>query len=533
MTDTALTDQLREATVLNGPDAWRTNGYMADAQATGLSAGDAEALAVEVSEEVSKNSVLFNNIKSRIARLALPSRSAYLEQETSRIILAAQSLKLSPDFVRDRWIPAELAKIAPPPTPPDPVLAVPPVPVPVPEDTDAYEELLEPELLRPVQPEPATPAGETAESMRRKVTDSLSDYGDHIPAPAIRSLFRTINYNEAELAVAIWNYLQIERYQPVTESASEDLREKLTSTDWRLLRPEPVHPPTPPEPEPVYVPPVNLPEPPTPVVHLFTATPARVMRGKPVTLEWDVENLLAVTIDDLGEGLSPKNRGWIKPKKTADYTLFDVNNNPLSTVRVEVIPPDRSGLYGVLFALFLLLLIYWFVRGSASGSNDDTGETTRQEQTRTEPTAQNTPLPYANPESAPDEPVAEPLPEPVETTATDAKVAEAATKKPEATKSELPEQEPVSTPVTPQDARRGKYEEAFGDKPYDKVELGDDERGWRRARKNGRWGYIDQNDKWAIDPEFDAVTPFKDNTAAAFLNGQLITIDRDGQQVRN
>lgn len=536
MTDTELANRLREAIVLDGPDIWRTNGFMADAQAAGLSTAQAEALAAEVGAEVSRNSLLFNGISDRIARLAQPARSAYREQDTSRIILAAQSLNLSPDFVRDRWIPAELAKIAPPPTPPAPKpIVVEPVvvepPVTAPESTDAYKELLEPEPLPPVEPEPAAPAGETVESMRRKVYDSLNDYGDRIPAPAIRSLFRTISYDETELAVAIWNYLQIEGYQPIALSSSDDLREKVTSTDWQI----PVRQAAPPPPEPVYVPPV-LPEPLTPVVHSFTATPARVVRGKPVTLEWDVENLLAVTIDDLGEGLSPKNRGWIKPKKTADYTLFDVNNNPLSTVRVEVIPPDRSGLYGVLFALFLLLVIYYFVRGSASGNNAGTEETTRREEprTRAEPTGKNTDLHYNGPESAPP---AEPAPQPTpdETTATDTKIAESTAEKPEEAKSSVPEPEPATVPAprTPQDARRGKYEEAFGDKPYDKVELGDDDRGWRRARKNGKWGYIDANDQWTIEPEFDAVTPFKGNTAAAFMNGQLITIDRDGRQVRN
>ncbi len=533
MTTTELTDRLREAIVLNGPDAWRTNGYLADAQAAGLSVADAEALAAEVSDEVSANSILFKGIRDRIARLALPSRSAYRDQDTSRIILAAQSLKLSPDFVRDRWIPAELAKFTPLPTPPDPEPVIAESPVPAPVAADVYEELLEPEPLPPipVQPEPAKPAGETVESMRRKVYDSLNDYGDRIPAPAIRSLFRTISYDEAELAVAIWSYLQIEGYQPITESVSSDLREKLTATDWQIPIRQAASPP------PVYVPPIDLPEPTAPIVHSFTATPARVMRGKPVTLEWDVENLLAVTIDDLGEGLSPKNRGWIKPKKTADYTLFDVNNNPLSTVRVEVIPPDRSGLYGVLFALFLLALIYYFVRGSASGNNADTEETNRREQTedRPAPTKKNTSLSYSGPESAPDKSIADPTPEAVETAATDTKIAESAVAQPEDVKPKEPEPESVAAPapVTPQEARRGKYEEAFGDKPYDKVELGDDELGWRRARKNGRWGYIDTNDKWVIEPEYGAVTPFKGNTASVFLNGQLITIDRDGRQIRN
>ena len=92
--------------------------------------------------------------------------------------------------------------------------------------------------------------------------------------------------------------------------------------------------------------------------------------------------------------------------------------------------------------------------------------------------------------------------------------------------------EPVTKPATPADARAGKYEEAFGDKPYDKVELGTDERGWRRARSNGRWGFISQNDEWVIPPEYEAVTPFRGNTAGAFLNGQLITINRSGEPVR-
>ena len=98
------------------------------------------------------------------------------------------------------------------------------------------------------------------------------------------------------------------------------------------------------------------------------------------------------------------------------------------------------------------------------------------------------------------------------------------------------EQEPAESvaqqPATPADARAGKYEEAFGGKPYDKVELGTDERGWRRARSGGRWGYINEADEWVIRPEYEAVTPFRGNTAAVFLNGQLMTINREGEQIR-
>lgn len=87
--------------------------------------------------------------------------------------------------------------------------------------------------------------------------------------------------------------------------------------------------------------------------------------------------------------------------------------------------------------------------------------------------------------------------------------------------------------ITPANSRIGKYEEASGNKPYDKVELDADERGWRRAKSNGRWGYVNEADEWVIQPEYEAISPYKNNTAAAFLNGQLLTIDRAGKKINN
>ncbi|WP_254448548.1 WG repeat-containing protein [Spirosoma rhododendri] len=89
-----------------------------------------------------------------------------------------------------------------------------------------------------------------------------------------------------------------------------------------------------------------------------------------------------------------------------------------------------------------------------------------------------------------------------------------------------------NTPVTSGDARQGRYEEAFGDSRFDKVELGEDDRGWRRARKNGRWGYIDPENNWVIQPRFEAITPFRNDVASAFLDGQMLKIDRSGEPVR-
>lgn len=475
MTETELTDRLREAIVLDGPDVWRNNGYLQDAQAAGLPLEIALKRANEVSQEVSNNSILFQNIQTRIARLAQPSRSHLVEQDLSQIVNAARSLNLSPDFVRNRWVPAELARLKASSAPSE--AKQPPAPV-----------------TSPVVPAPV-----------------------HEPS----------------------------RFNDLLGSDDEPFRSTPTEPPVKQTISEPA--PEPPKP-PVFVPaPLSAPPPvvvestplagPPPVVRSFTATPARVRKGDTVTLDWEVDNLLAVTIDDLGEGLSPKNRGWIKPSKTADYTLFDANDTPLSTVRVEVIQPDRSGLYGVLFALALLGLIYWFIKNNNATPpprqkpDRQTERTTRRTSSTSRGEKRREPDEDVATDPSPSKP-AKTIDAPVftKTTEPEKAVEESSDRQPEQV-AQAPA-EPVVTPTTPTDARMGKYEESFGDKPYDKVELGADERGWRRARSNGRWGYINEADQWVIRPEYEAVTPFRGNTAAVFLNGQLMTINREGEQIR-
>ncbi len=469
MTETELTDRLREAIVIDGPDAWKTNGYLQDAQQAGVSLTDALKRANDISQEVAGNKLLFQNIQARIARLAQPSRSQYIDQDLNQIVNAASSLKLSPDFVKNQWVPAVLKRLAAAsaPSAPEPTL-VPPVPKPVPS------------------------APEQTETSQASKTTAFDELIKQTP-------------------------------EPLKPAEKKD----------NSRSPEPFVFPVAPKPvEPEY----TVPEP-APVVRAFTAVPARVHKGQPVTLTWEVENLLAVTIDDLGEGLSPKNRGWVKPSKSTDYTLFDVNNNPLSTVRVEIIPRDRSGIYGVLFALILLAIIYWFIKSSNASSNapkptrkkDRTSQSTRQAEPYQDVASDTRQKPNAKNPTTSENPV-------VATGAPDVALSDSPKKKEEPANNPIKEgetqPEPEAKPTTPADARQGKYEEAFGDRPYDKAELGTDERGWRRARTNGRWGYINEADEWVIKPEFDAVTPFRGNTASAFLNGQLITINRNGEQVK-
>ena len=515
MTLDELKERIKAEIILHEGDVaqyqWQQLGLVQEAAGAGLSKADFFSLVNQVSLSVQADFGRIDTLKQAMLNRLRGQKGKLTNADLAEFSQEADRARLSHTFLVETWIPQLQSQL--PPAEPEPV-----VPVPTPVATPPSPTPL------PYPPnEP--PPGETLTSMRQKVSDSLNDYGDRIPAPAIRSLFRTISYSEADLSVAIWNYLQIHQYQPLTELAEGSLRDKLTTTDWQVPVNEPVRPPKPPVIEPIE--PV-LPPPPPPIVRSFTATPARVKKGEPVTLEWEVENLLAVTIDDLGEGLSPKNRGWVKPSKTADYTLFDVNDNPLSTVHVEVEKPDRSGLYGVLFAAALLLIIYWFVKSSNSSP---------REPEPTQRTEQTSPVEKKSPvgNEAAHEPEAT---QPIEEIATDTTPRVAQTdNKPEVDSTPdpvdtQPTPEPEPQPTTPADARRGKYKENFGDRPYDKVELGTDEQGWRRARKNGRWGYINDADEWVIEPEYEAVTPFKGNTASVFLNGQLMTINRDGEQVR-
>ncbi len=477
MTETELADQLREQLILNGPDAWQSGDYLYRAGQLGLTDEEARKRAISVRDQVLANGLLLEQVRSRITRLIEPSRVHLYEQDLSKIINAAGSLGLSADFVRTRWIPFEKARLAPvaPPyvAPTDPIPQVP--------ESTARQETIPPVIVSPVVD---IPPGAGLSGLESSV----------VGLPAVEA------------------------------SAPIIIDEPVVSRPERVVPPDPI-PTYRPEPSPG----------PPPVVRSFTATPARVRKGQPVTIDWDVANVLAVTIDDLGEGLSPKNRGWVKPTKSTDYTLFDANNNPLSTVRVDVIQPDRSGLYGILFALALLAVIYWFIR-STNNRQPQEREKNRQEKPidRSSDRSDVMPLPSVTDEPATTRVDTIPAPAAEASVATET-VREKPTVEPEQTTDQPTDTRTAQTDnvtTNPGDARQGRYEEAFGDSRFDKIELGTDDRGWRRARKNGRWGYIDPENNWVIQPRFEAVTPFRNDVASAFLDGQMLKIDRSGEPVR-
>lgn len=68
--------------------------------------------------------------------------------------------------------------------------------------------------------------------------------------------------------------------------------------------------------------------------------------------------------------------------------------------------------------------------------------------------------------------------------------------------------------------------------PYDAVDDRVGDFGLRAARKGNKWGYVDPKDQWHIDPVYDDVTPFRNGKAIVMLDGQQISIDRDGVRIR-
>jgi len=522
MTLAELKERIKEEVVLHEGDLkewqWRRNGLLTEAEQDGIASAEFMRLVNDVSYQLGGLFPRINTLKSTAEAYARADKKQLLPLHLEEIVTEAERLTLSRSFVTQRWLPAILATIPDPPKseiPPSiPIVA--PVPTPV----------IETRLSR--------------DEVRQKIASRLDTYKSQslIPSWLLSDLLKTINADDTVVTEEIFSYLVNNLFKAVQEPQGNTLRERLVSSDWQNVLYKSTQEQTPNLPqEPYYAEPSRVPETP-PVVRSFTAQPARIQKGETVTLSWEVDNLLAVTIDDLGAGLSPANRGWVKPNKTTDYTLFDANNNALSTVRVEVIPRDRSGIYGVLFALALLAIIYWFIKSNNSNTRDREPEPKQ----KTEKTSQLS-TDYSSPKETDTTP-AESKPDVATSEASDTheperKVSDVAmaenTRKEETPVSKptetTPLTEPEPRPKTPTDARVGKYEEAFGDKPYDKVELGSDEQGWRRARKNGRWGFINEDDEWVIQPEYEAVTPFRGNIASVFLNGRLMTINRTGDLV--
>ena len=243
-----LRERIKNELVLNQGNVadwqWTRTGLPAEATELGIS--DFLRLVEDVSRPLNAQFGKILDLEALILKVATDNRKQLSEVQIGGFALDAERLGLSRSFVIEQWVPRVLAKI------PNASAATTEKPVEpsglgtlptnrVVEGMPAYT---------PSEPKPVIVADnrsgtlvETAETMQQRVRDILDDYKEYIPAPAIRALFKAINYDEKALADAVLTYLTANFYASEKEPQGNTLREKLISTDWRHLiwwdRPKP------------------------------------------------------------------------------------------------------------------------------------------------------------------------------------------------------------------------------------------------------------------------------------------------------
>lgn len=209
---------------------WTRTGLPAEAAELGVP--DFLRLVDDVSRPLNAQFGKILDLQTLIRKVATDNQKKLSDVQIGGFALDAERLGLSRTFVTEQWVPRLLAQIPDAPTTESPFSSS------LPNTSAATTADV---MGAGTLPSPVSAGGqagtsmETAETMQQKVRDILDDYKEHIPAPAIRALFRAINYDEKALADAVLAYLTANFYASEKEPQGNTLREKLTSTDWRHL----------------------------------------------------------------------------------------------------------------------------------------------------------------------------------------------------------------------------------------------------------------------------------------------------------
>lgn len=212
---------------------WARTGL--PAEATELGIPDFLRLVDDVTRSLNSQFGKILDLQALIRKVAVDNKKRLSDVQIGGFALDAERLGLSRTFVIDQWVPRLMAQI------PDPSEAEAVKPASPPNQSTSSVATVSDVMNTGTSPLPVKESGqpgtlvETAETMQQKVRDILDDYKEHIPAPAIRALFRAINYDEKALADAVLAYLTANFYASEKEPQGSTLREKLTSTDWRHL----------------------------------------------------------------------------------------------------------------------------------------------------------------------------------------------------------------------------------------------------------------------------------------------------------
>ncbi|MEZ0482988.1 WG repeat-containing protein [Fibrella aquatica] len=211
---------------------WARTGLPAEATELGIT--DFLRLVEDVTRPLNPQFGKILDLQVLIRTVAIDNRKKLSDVQIGGFALDAERLGLSRTFVVDQWVPRILAQI------PDTA-----APEAAKSGTSSASGTSAAATMADVMGAGMSSAGaadapsgtflETAETMKQKVRDILDDYKEHIPAPAIRALFRAINYDEKAIADAVLTYLTANFYASEKEPQGSTLREKLISTDWRHL----------------------------------------------------------------------------------------------------------------------------------------------------------------------------------------------------------------------------------------------------------------------------------------------------------
>ncbi|GAB3917135.1 WG repeat-containing protein [Larkinella terrae] len=334
------------------------------------------------------------------------------------------------------------------------------------------------EVKPPVPPTPVPePPAEKVESIRKKIRSILDDYDKHIQALSLKFLFKAVDYDEDELAEEIRLYLSEHYYASVNPPRGNTLKEKLISTDWRHL---------------------SWWEKEQPKSNSESAGYVKTQTGY-------------TSIPTAGSQ-APANRPIPSPLPPPE--------KPPQMVPPRIIPQEaprrRSFSDAALIGLAILsaLVLIWVVLKITRGGEIDPEPDPKPKKSQTSP------KPGADRNSK------------------GKGLSHGRSKK---GKSESKESNPKADERLSGSTKTGRSQFEDGErkteKPvsaaFDKVDENVGEYGLRPAQKGKFWGYINEKNKWIIDPQFDLATPFNNGKASVELDGNQFFIDRYGSRIRD
>lgn len=329
----------------------------------------------------------------------------------------------------------------------------------------------------PPVPEPV-PAIDKVESVRKKIKSILDDYDKHIQAQSLKFLFKAVDYDEAALAEEIRLYLSENFYASVNPPRGTSLKEKLISTDWRHLSWWEKEQPRP-NPEPAG----------------YVKTPTGYTSASATT--------------STGNGQQNRVPG----------TVWPAPDRPQQILPPPVQPPESpkkssfsdAALIGL--AILSALVLIWVVLRMTRGEEPEP----QPERKRTKTNASIGQSPGKS-----------------------SGLKNRAKNRTSKTGEETISGEGKDTEfrlLDEENPGKGKPEnrvKTVAEKPlpFDQVDDAVGEFGLRVARKGRFWGYINERNRWIIDPQYDLATPFNNGKASVEMDGVQFFIDRSGNRIR-